>query len=156
MGISMTDMSTLFEQVHKNVKHSVGISEKVNSDQDVKACICHRALIIFKLDLILFAYKQKMDENRFILYGRNALDSYLFTHYKVPFLEAKSLSLHDALTIILPEINAEEISQTLMTTFLNIDGVIFHFHGRKIHCVNEIMIDDSEWDPELCDALFLK
>ncbi|CAM3777313.1 MULTISPECIES: ECs1072 family phage-associated protein [Rahnella] len=156
MGISMTDMATLFEQVHKNVKHSVGISEKVNSDQDVKACISHRTLMIFKLDLILFAYKQKMDEHRFILYGRNALASYLFTHYKVPFTEAKSLSLHDALTLILPDINGEEISQKLMTALLNIDGVTFHFHETQKHCVNKIMFDDSEWDPELCDALFLK
>lgn len=156
MGISITVMSTLFEQVHKNVKHSVGISEKVNSDQDVKTCICHRALMIFKLDLILFAYKQKVDEHRFILHGKNALASYLFTQYNVPFLEAKTLSLNDALTIILPEINGEEISQKFITALLNIDGVTFHFHERKVHCVNKIIIDESEWDPDLCDTLFLK
>lgn len=156
MGISIAVMSTLFERVHKNVKHSVGISEQVNSGQDVRACISHRALIIFKLDLILFAYKQKFDEHRFLLHGNNALASFLFTQYHVPFLEAKSLSLNDALTLILPEIKSEEISQKLMTELLKIDGVTFHFHERKMHCVNKIIIDDSEWDPELCDALFLK
>lgn len=155
MDVSLTDMYRLFDCIYQNVKTSMGITDEMLLTEDKRAYITQRSLIIFKLDSVLFKFKQENDWHRFVLRGRNALNAYLFFKYKVPYSEAKSLSLMEALAILMPELNVLKTDNEIVEHLSKSKDFIFHVNDRLPE-VKKVIIDDLEWDAELCDRLFLK
>ncbi len=155
MEMSLTEQFKHFELVYNNVKKSMGITDQMLLDHNKLAYITLRAQIIYKLDNLLFVYKQKNDPHRIVLHGRNALNSYLSSKYKVPYSEAKSLSLMEILIILMPELNEMKLPADVLEHLSKCSDFVFHLESVIPEAKRKI-IEDHEWDPELFDRRFLK
>ncbi|WP_074013557.1 hypothetical protein [Candidatus Sodalis sp. SoCistrobi] len=155
MEMTVTHYYKLFYKTYNNILNALNISmENINHHSDLLPYLTERTLIIFKLDTILFTYKQKNDPHRLILNGRNALVSYLFSNKNISINSAKDINLSDALIILQEDIKAlnapdgfkKELANEFSFVDYNPKGFIFCYPGFQ----------DSEWDPEMWDKFLLK
>ncbi|HFD8278475.1 TPA: hypothetical protein ACF6GX_005220 [Raoultella ornithinolytica] len=142
MELNISTCYKIFEKHYDRIFESFHVTPSNRSTlENIVAC---RALILFKLDLTLIEHRNSIDPDRFILFGKNALYSYLFTKKGVPYAEAKAMNLQDTLVIL-----AEDISSYLPPAeIFNLLARDFNFSLNSIQDVNDDMraFKDSDWD----------
>ncbi|UDQ80173.1 hypothetical protein LJN55_22715 [Erwinia rhapontici] len=149
MQLNHTDcFKVLFEHV-KNVASSLDI--KYSSIDDLDGYVTYRALNILKLDLLLIEHRNQYDPDRFFLFGNNALHHYLFEKKNTSYLDAKKLSLHEAMIIMAEDINALTIPPELIN-FLKRE---FNFNKPDSESIPEDkrVIQDCEWNRAIAEKL---
>ena len=138
----------VFQNHVQNVSHSLGI--KSRPENDLESYISHRALIIFKLDLLLFEHRNEIDKERFLLFGKNALYHYLFSKKGISLSESKTMSLHDSLIVLSHDL----ISFKLPTNINNYLKNEFSFNSIDCNLIRDDSraFQDAEWDPDFSDS----
>ncbi|EGC1988281.1 hypothetical protein H8828_003511 [Salmonella enterica] len=148
MELNITTCYRIFEKHYNRISEFLGVNPSTR--HELENFVAYRALILFKLDLLLIDHRNSIDQDRFILFGKNALHHYLFTKKGVPYTEAKSLSLQDSLIIL-----AEDISKYMLPAdILNFIKNEFNFSSNNIKSVIDEMrvFKDSDWDFEPADT----
>ncbi|MGO4746503.1 ECs1072 family phage-associated protein [Serratia quinivorans] len=156
MEISLTNYFGLFTNTYQNVLKTLEIDDDgVSLHSDKENYLSERALIIFKLDFLLFEYKQENDPHRLVLKGKNALVSYLVNNKKIPLGDAKNATLSDALVLLSGELRELKISDEIMSQLKKGDFNFNDYPSWKF--VSKYPgYQDDEWDPDLWDKHLLK
>lgn len=154
MDISITQYYNLFNYTLRNILKTHNIDDHDYYDHEYFFCM--RTLCIFKLDKLLFDYKQKHDHLRMVLAGKSALVSYLVNEKGVSLNDSKDLSLNDALIILWSDIKAVEIPNDVM--YYLTTNCHFHFgdYEPRFYMERYPTYLDSEWDPDVWDKRLLK
>ncbi|WP_337263346.1 MULTISPECIES: ECs1072 family phage-associated protein [unclassified Serratia (in: enterobacteria)] len=152
MEISKTQYLNLFRKTFDGIpkSHKIGVSDNAIN------YFSHRALIIFRLDMLLFKYKQDNDPLRLILSGKNALTSYLINKKNIPLNDAKNASLRDALTILWTDIKSVSIPDSLLDSLMEAYSYNFNKFNPRYYAEQHLDYVDDEWNPELWDKLLLQ
>lgn len=148
MELNITTCYKIFEKHFNRISESLDVSPSTR--HELENFVAYRALILFKLDLLLIDHRNSIDGDRFILFGKNALHHYLFTKKGVPYSEAKKLNLQDSLVIL-----ADDISKySLPAEIINFLKNEFNFSSNNIKYVKDEMrvFKDSDWDFEPADT----
>lgn len=156
MEISLSNYFGLFTNTYENVLKTLEIDDDgISWHSDKENYLSERALIIFKLDLLLFEYKQENDPHRLILKGKNALISYLVNNKKIPLGDAKNATLSDALILLSGELRELKVSDEIMSQLKQGD-FNFHKYSSWVFVSKYPGYHDDEWDPDLWDRRLLK
>ncbi|MBI6161310.1 hypothetical protein JEQ05_06615 [Serratia liquefaciens] len=156
MEISLSNYFGFFTHTYKNVLGALKIDDNdIDWRSDKNNYLSERALVIFKLDILLYGYKQENDPHRLILKGKNALVAYLVNNKKLPFSDAKNITLADALILLSGELRALEVSDEVMN-HLQQGEYNFHDYDSRQFVYQYPGYHDSEWDPDLWDKRLLK
>lgn len=142
MELNITTCFAIFQKHYDRIFESFDVTPSTTkSFENFAAC---RALILFKLDLMLIDHRNSIDEDRFILFGKNALYSYLFIKKGVPYSEAKAMNLQDTLVILAKDISTYPLPAEIIN-HLERD---FNFSPNNIKNVNDELrlFKDSDWD----------
>jgi len=140
----------VFEKIYKNVLIALDMPGVTRFGSTLKAYITYRTLIIFKLDLILYYYKERNDPFRLILGGRAALNSFLFNYKGIPFDKVGLVTLHEALMLLAPEIQAYQVPEDVMLTLKKKKQ--FSFEPFDVNfSASQPNYQSIEWDNELLD-----
>lgn len=153
MTIAPDRESRLFETIYKNVLSALGMPGVTRFGSTLKAYVTYRTLIIFKLDLMLYDYKEKNDPFRFTLRGRAALNSFLFNYKGIPFDKTATLTLHEVLTLLAPEIQTYQIPNDVMQLLKKKPEFSFEPFERSFSASQPDFFG-TEWDPELLDRQY--
>ncbi|MDC9821988.1 hypothetical protein ABRQ07_11650 [Pectobacterium polonicum] len=147
MELNISSCYNVFDNGVNRVAKSLNISNLHNSE--IESYITHRALIIFKLDLILIEHRNSFDKDRFVLFGKNALYHYLFLKKGVPLDSSKKMSFHDILIVLWDDISAYNIPSDVLTHLHK--G--FYFNNPTPLSVRdeERYFQETEWNPEDAD-----
>ncbi|WP_157765431.1 hypothetical protein [Serratia sp. BW106] len=156
MEISLSKYYGLFTNTYNNVLKTLKLeAHEISWRSDKQNYLSERTLNIFKLDLLLFGYKQENDPHRLILKGKNALVSYLVNNKKIPFGDAKNITLADALILLSGELRELKVSDEIMSQLKQGD-----FNFNDYHSLEFVFqypgYQDDEWDPDLWDKRLLK
>ncbi|WP_421505314.1 ECs1072 family phage-associated protein [Erwinia rhapontici] len=147
MQLNQTDCFRLLLKHVENVASSLDI--KYSSIDDVDSYVVYRAFNILKLDLLLIEHKNQYDPDRFFLFGNKALHHYLFKKKNTSYLDAKQLSLHESMMLMIEDIN----SLTLSPEVIRYLRGQFNFNTPDIKSIenDRRIIQDSEWNPDLAE-----
>lgn len=145
--INITACYKVFSRTFKNVGKALNINDP--ESREYFNYVSSRSLIIFKLDLMLFDYKEKHDKKRVILRGRNALTHFLVNEKNIDFNQAKNISLNDALIIAWDNIRTYELSNEVLL-YLKKDYTFDDEDFSEMHTRYPSFSDD-EWDANLLD-----
>ncbi|WP_414483616.1 hypothetical protein [Serratia marcescens] len=157
MEISLTNYFGLFTNTYKNVLKALNVNDnEIDWSSDTHSYMSERAIVIFKLDKLLFDYKQENDPHRLILKGKNALTSYLVNVKKLSLNDAKNITLADALTLLASELREVNISDEIISHLRKDAEFIFNDYPSKQFVYQHPGYQDSEWDPDLWDKRLLK
>ncbi|WP_440495485.1 ECs1072 family phage-associated protein [Serratia sarumanii] len=157
MKISDTNYFGLYTQTYKNMLGVLNVNQDdIGWGSESLSYFCDRALVIFKLDMLLFDYKQENDPHRLILKGKNALVSYLANVKKVSLNDAKNITLADALTLLASELSEVNITDEIIRYLQKDADFIFKDYPSKQFVYQYPGYHDSEWDPDLWDRRLLK
>ncbi|WP_350312953.1 hypothetical protein OHJ28_22120 [Dickeya fangzhongdai] len=150
MDLNLTACFRVYEKTFNNIATAL----KINNPDNTYLCapLTLRTLVIFKLNLILFEYRENLDKKREVLIGRNALTHYLFNKKGITFTEAKNISLNDAVIILWNEINSYEIPENIINHIRNHSDNYHHTDND----ISKFKKDypsyiDEEWDPNYAD-----
>lgn len=91
MIFNETNCFSLFSKIQKNVISALGREPRSHHDE-FSEIIEYRTWLIFRLDLLLFTYREQVDPQRLVLTGRRSLDSYLASKKGVPLHVASTYS----------------------------------------------------------------
>lgn len=147
MELNISSCYKVFENGISRVAKSLNISNLHNSE--IESYVSHRALIIFKLDLILIEHRNSFDKDRFVLFGKNALYHYLFLKKGVPLDSSEKMTFHDILIVLWDNISSYEIPSDVLKMLHE----EFRFNNPDSHSVRDEhrSFQESEWDPEFSD-----
>lgn len=101
----------------------------------------NRAALIFTLEVVLDAYRQKHGTLTNPLKGKLALEHLILTKFKWPLKEIRALTLNDALFVIHDELRFENLPDSAQT-------IIKNWSAHRARLVFDQVVD-QEWDPEL-------
>lgn len=149
MELNLSTCYRIFLGHYSRIAESLGVSPDPDARSDEASYVTYRALMLFKLDLLLIEHQNKVDTDRFFLFGENALNHYLFTKKGVSFSESKTLSLHDKLTILAEEL----ISYSIPHEVLNYLKREFNFSIPDFKSVqnDRRVFKDSDWSFDLAE-----
>ena len=149
MELNLSSCYRVFLGHYSCIAKSLGVSPNPDSRSDEASYVTYRALMLFKLDLLLIEHQNKVDPDRLLLFGEYALNHYLFTKKGVPYSETKNLSLHDKLTILAEEL----ISYSVPDEVLNYLKTEFNFshYGFKSVSNDKRKFTESEWSFDLAE-----
>jgi hypothetical protein len=101
----------------------------------------NRAALIFCLEAILDAHRQKFATQWSPLLGKSALHHLLIQKYKWPLSEIRALSLQDSIFLLQEELNPANIPEAAMK-------MVEYFNAHHAKQVFPEIIEE-EWDPDL-------
>ncbi|MBL5864313.1 hypothetical protein JBO49_27280 [Serratia fonticola] len=156
MDISITHYYNLFDYTLRNILKTHNLNIDAHDYDEHEHFFCMRALCIFKLDKLLFDYKQKHDHLRMVLSGKSALVSYLANEKGMPFNDSKNISLNDALIVLWEDIKAVEIPNEVIYYLTTNGGVRLGDYEPRFYMARYTEYLDSEWDPDAWDRRLLK
>lgn len=150
MDLNLNSCLSVYNKTAVNIADALSINNPEN--KYALPFITRRALIIFKLELILFKHREEFDKKRQILYGKNALTHYLFHKKGVSIADAKDISFHDALIILWDIIDNYVIPENII--------IFISQHSDNYGLVDEDatqlaeknpIYKDGEWDANFAD-----
>lgn len=149
MELNLSACYRVFLGHYSRIANSLGVNPNPDNRSDESSYVTYRALMLFKLDLLLIEHQEKIDPDRFFLFGENALNHYLFTKKGVSLSETKNLSLHDKLTILAEEL----ISYSIPHEVLNYLKQEFNFSIPDFKSVQNDRREfkHSDWSFELAE-----
>ncbi|MFC3393665.1 ECs1072 family phage-associated protein [Brenneria rubrifaciens] len=148
MELNISSCHRVFDKIVTRVDNSLNIKDSCMSE--AKNYITHRALIIFKLDVLLIEHREKFDNERLVLFGKNALYHYLFTKKGIPLETAKNMGLHDSLIVLWDDITAYNLP-TDVDEFIRKNFYYANNPDSQSVPDEKRYFQDSEWDPEFTE-----
>ncbi|EMY0667380.1 hypothetical protein AAIC16_000406 [Serratia marcescens] len=147
MELNLSTCYSVFEKHYSRVADSLGV--KASFRDDIASYVTHRAMILFKLDLLLIEHRNKIDPDRFFLFGKNALYHYLFSKKGISLSEAKKICLHDTLIVLAEDVSAFQVPKDVISHLRK----EFNFSAPDFKLVQDEKrkFQDSEWDFEPAD-----
>lgn len=154
MNLNETNCFKLFSKIQKNVISALGREPRSHHD-DFSEVIEYRTWLIFRLDLLLFTYREKADPLRMVLTGRRSLNSYLASKKGIPLHVASTYSLDDVMVLLLDEISSFPIEERI-SNYLQSKSE-YQLPERRLTELADgyRKFLDAEWDPELADQRLL-
>ncbi|MCL6366220.1 hypothetical protein EXT60_18485 [Pectobacterium carotovorum subsp. carotovorum] len=129
-----------FHLIQKNIAnlHNVAMSGLVTPEYHL---VQNRAVLIFSLEVVLEAHRNKYSSHYSPLVGRLTLEHLILHKYKWPLREIRALTLADSIFTLHEELAFESLPESAQLVIKN-----FGAH-RSIKSFPEI--NEDEWDPEL-------
>jgi len=152
---SDTNYFRLFSIIQKNIMKALG-REPNHFHDEFADVVAYRTWLIFKLDVLLFEYREENDSQRLVLSGRRALDSYLFTKHGIPLHVSRSYSLDDVIILMFKEIYSHTLSDSVLSKLITQSE--YQLSDRNFFNLDKQYREfcEAEWDPELADRTLLK
>lgn len=149
MDLNLTNVIHVFQNTLRNVVSHLNISDDERFEDDINNYISKRSFVIFKLDVLLFEYRENLDKHRLALFGKNALTHYLVNKKNISLTEAKNIEFHDAIVILWDDISDYKISDEIMS-YINRN---FSFSNQDItlYCERFKGYSYDEWDANYAD-----
>lgn len=154
MILNETNCFKLFSKIQKNVISALGREPRSHHDE-FSEIIEYRTWLIFRLDLLLFTYREKVDPQRLVLTGRRSLDSYLASNHGIPLHIASTYSLDDVMVLLFEEISSLSIEERI-SNYLKSQSE-YQLPERRLDDLTDgcRKFRDAEWDPDLADKRLL-
>ncbi|ACT13658.1 MULTISPECIES: ECs1072 family phage-associated protein [Pectobacterium] len=149
MDLNLTNAFRVFENTIKNVVSHLNVNDNERFGYELEHYISNRSFIIFKLDVMLFEYRESLDKHRLALFGKNALIHYLVNKKNISLTEAKNIEFHDAIVILWDDISDYKISDEIIS-YIN-RSYSFSNHDISIYYERYKGYSYDEWDANYAD-----
>ncbi|MEI7214232.1 hypothetical protein WCT97_16525 [Pectobacterium versatile] len=149
MDLNLTNAFRVFENTIKNVTSHLNVNDNERFGHELEHYISNRSFIIFKLDVMLFEYRESLDKHRLALFGKNALIHYLVNKKNISLTEAKNIEFHDAIVILWNDISEYKISDEIIS-YIN-RSYSFSNHDISLYYERYKGYSYDEWDANYAD-----
>lgn len=163
MELNLTILGSIFSETYSRVATNCQISDESMSfrDGNINSLLSCRAMVIFKLDLLLFKFRNEIDPGRLFLRGKNSLECYLLNKNGIHDLNFGNYSLPEILAVLADDLGALTNSPEMDKFSKHLSHVYageynFNVTFKPGYSLKYPPLDWADWDGELWDKMLLK
>ncbi|MEN4562341.1 hypothetical protein [Pantoea agglomerans] len=163
MEMNLTTLGNIFSATYSRVAINCQISGEAMTfrSENMNSLLSCRAMMIFKLDLLLFKFRNEIDPGRLFLRGKNSLECYLLKKKGIHDLNYGNYSLPEVLAVLSDDLDALVNCAEMDQFHSHLDDVYKDQYNLNVtfkpcYSLKYPPLDWADWDCDWWDTMLLK